>query len=71
MEKTISQNSTTTINMPSPIIKAIFEELKLLRKEIACLLPQDELKNYSRPEKIRSAYNKAIKDYPPSAYGNY
>jgi len=53
------------------MIKAIFEELKLLRKEVACLLPQDELKNYSRPEKIRSAYEKAVKQYPPFAYGNH
>jgi len=57
--------------MPSLMVKAIFEELKLLRKELSFVLPQDDLENYSHPEKIRASYKKAIKNHPLVAYGNY
>ena len=57
--------------MPSLLVKAIFEELKLLRKELSFVLPQDDLENYSHPEKIRASYEKAIKNHPPAAYENY
>jgi len=53
------------------MVKAIFEELKLLRKELFFVLPQDDLENYSHPEKIRASYKKAIKNHPLVAYGNY
>lgn len=71
MDKTISQNQLTAVAIPSLLAKAIFEELKLLRKELSLVFPQDDLKNYSHAAKIRSSYKKAVKEYPPAAYGNY
>ena len=71
LTKTISPKSNATIEMPSLMVKAIFEELKLLRKELSFVLPQDDLENYSHPKKIRASYEKAIKNHPPVAYGNY
>ena len=71
LTKTRSPKPRTTIEVPSFIVEAIFEELKLLRKELSFVLPQDDLKNYTRPEKIRSSYKKALKAYPPVSYGNY
>lgn len=70
-KKTISPKSNATIEMPSLMVKAIFEELKLLRKELSFVLPQDNLEDYSHPEKIRSSYERAMKNHPPVAYGNY
>ncbi len=55
------------IKIPSKIIKAIFEELRLLRNEIGLLLPQEELEGYTHPDRIRRSYQKAIKKYPPAS----
>ncbi|MDP2951657.1 MAG: hypothetical protein Q8N55_04725 [bacterium] len=71
LAKTMSQKSAVNIAMPSLMVKAIFEELKLLRKEVSFILPQDDLKKYANPEKICSSYQKSIKDYPPVSYGNH
>lgn len=71
MNKIYHQDSSATITIPSSIAQAIFEELKLLRKELSFILPQDDLENYSHPKKIRASYEKAIKNHPPVTYGNY
>lgn len=46
-------------------IKAIFEELRMLRNQIGLLLPQEKLDEYVHPQKIRSSYQKSMKRYPP------
>jgi hypothetical protein len=53
------------IKIPSKIIEAILEELRLLRNEVRLLLPQEELEEYTHPDRIRRSYQKAIKKYPP------
>ncbi len=54
-----------TTKIPPKIIEAIFEELRLLRNEVGLLLPQEELEEYTHPDRIRRSYQKAIKKYPP------
>ena len=71
LTKTISPKATTNIAMSSLMVKAIFDELKLLRKELSFVLPQDDLSDYAHSEKISSSYKKAVKKYSPIAYGNY
>ena len=58
------------IKIPSKIIEDILEELRLLRNEVRLLLPQEELEEYTHPDRIRRSYQKAIKSFPPVAiYG--
>ena len=46
------------------IIRDILAEIRLLRNEISIALPQEDLKPYAHPKKIRQAYQKAQKLYP-------
>jgi hypothetical protein len=46
-------------------MRTILEELRLLRKEVMLLLPQDDLKDYSHPDRINRSYQKAIKKHTP------
>jgi len=47
-------------------IKTVLDELRLLRQQVALLLPQDELKHYVNARRIQRSYQKAIKEYPPA-----
>jgi hypothetical protein len=45
--------------------KQIVNELRLLREQIALVLPHESLEDYANPRRILSAYRKALKEYPP------
>ena len=49
------------------LMQTVIEELRLLRSEVALLLPQEDLKDYAHPQRIRRSYEKALKKYPPAA----
>ena len=51
------------------ILESILKELRLLREEARPLLPQEKLGGYANPEKIKRAYQRAIKN-PPPVYGD-
>ena len=57
----------TKANIPahSQTLKAILEELRLLRNEVMLLFPQENLKDCAHPDRIKRSYQKAIKKYPP------
>ena len=59
----VSQSNKTII--PGKILESIFRELRLLRKTVELLIPQEDLKDYTHPEKIKLSYKKALKKYPP------
>jgi len=44
---------------------SILAELRLLRKELLLLLPQDDLGDYVHRERIKKSHQKALKKYPP------
>jgi hypothetical protein len=52
--------------IPSKILQAILDELRLLRNEMTLLLPQEDLEDYAHEDRIRTSYQKAIKKYPPT-----
>jgi len=59
-----------TTKTKTDVFTAILDELRLLRKEIAFLLPYENLDEYSNKEEIKNSYQKAIKSFPPVAiYG--
>ncbi len=64
---TITQTKTkpriTTV--PSEIMQAILEELRLLRNDVMLLFPQEDLEDYAHPDRVRNSYQKAMKKYPP------
>jgi hypothetical protein len=47
------------------MLKAILEEIRLLRNEIMFLFPQENLEEYAHPVRIKRSYQKAIKQHPP------
>ena len=60
-------NQTTKIKdriVSKDTLHIILEELRLLRNEIALLLPQEDLEDYAHPERIRRSFQKAIKKHP-------
>lgn len=63
---TITRTKTKSgiITVPSEIMRAILEELRLLRQEMLLLFPQEDLEDYAYPDRIKNSYRKAIKEYP-------
>ena len=56
------------VDRKSPkILETILEELRLLRNEVMLLLPQEDLEEYAHPDRVRSSYQKAIREYPPTS----
>jgi len=49
----------------SKTLKIILEELRLLRNEVMLLLPQEDLEDYTHPDRIQRSYQRAVKKYPP------
>ena len=49
----------------SRIFSSILTELRLLRKEVLLLLPQEDLEEYSDEDRIKKSYLKALRKYPP------
>jgi len=43
----------------------ILQELQLLRRQVSLILPQESLKDYSHPQRIKRSYQKALKKHPP------
>ena len=56
-----SMKNTTS----AKLLQTILEEVKLLRSEVSLLLPEDDLKDYSYPARVKRSYEKALKRYPP------
>ena len=47
------------------VLRAILQELRLLRSEMMLLFPQDRLEDYAHPTRIKRSYQRALKQYPP------
>jgi len=47
-------------------MESILYELRMIRDEIALLLPQEDLEEYANVERVKQSYAKAIKRYPPA-----
>lgn len=62
----MATNTRITTKNGEKTLQAILEELRLLRKELILLLPQEDLEDYEHPERIKKSYQKAIKKYPPA-----
>lgn len=58
---------TKSITVPSRMIEAMFEELRLLRSEITLLFPHEDLEGYAHPERIKQSYRNAMKRYPSTS----
>ena len=63
--KRMPRTATKTRVEPN-VLKAILDELRLLRQEISLVLPQEDLKGYAHPARIKRSYQKALKRYPPA-----
>lgn len=50
----------------SRLIQSILKEIRLLRREVTLLLPNEDLKEYVHPKRVINSYRKAVKKYPPA-----
>ena len=62
--------TTTSLSLPTRTVtddtlKNILKELRLLRSEVQLLLPQEELKDYTNPDRIQQSYQNALRTHPP------
>lgn len=57
----MSKSSPSSTN---ELLKAILAELHLLRDEVSLCFDEDELENYTHPERIKHSYQEALKQYP-------
>lgn len=64
-QKTQVKIKLDKIPVPLKMIQAILEELRLLRNEVMLLFPQEDLKDYAHPDRIKRSYKEALKKYPP------
>ncbi|OGD31803.1 hypothetical protein A3C91_00035 [Candidatus Azambacteria bacterium RIFCSPHIGHO2_02_FULL_52_12] len=63
MEYMIKTREVETAHM----LQVILKEVRLLRNEPTLFFPQDDLKGYAHPERIKRSYRKAVRRYPPLA----
>lgn len=47
------------------ILQAILSEVRQLRGELLLFFPQEDLADYTHPDRIKRSYQKAVKRYPP------
>lgn len=65
---------TNTANFPkkttenSEILQAILQELRYLRNDMMLFLPQDRLKNYAHPTRLKRSYENATRKHPPAPF---
>jgi hypothetical protein len=62
--KTIQK--TETFTSTQKLLNKILREVRYLRHEFELILPQDDLKEYAHPERIKRSYKKALGKYPPA-----
>lgn len=48
------------------LLEHLITEIHALRHEFLLMFPQEDIKEYARPAKIKQSYQKAIKKYPPT-----
>jgi len=65
MTQTQVKDRPGPITVSPKLMRDILEELRLLRKEVMLLLPQEDLEEYVHPDRIKRSYEKALKNYPP------
>jgi len=58
--------TATKTRVEPNVLKAILDELRLLRQEISLVLPREDLKGYAHPSRIKRSYKQALKRYPPA-----
>ena len=60
------ENKTKQVFQPE-ILEVILNEIRTLRRDLSLVLPQEDLKNYDNPSRIKKSYQKAVKLYPPAS----
>ena len=62
-----SLNSSKKANETSEMLRAILQELRLLRNDVLLLFPQDRLEDYAHPDRIKRSYENAVRERPPAS----
>lgn len=68
MQQVQTAIKTKVRNTPitTQVLKDILQEIRLLRTDLMLLLPEDDIKDYAHPERIRRSYQNALRQYPPA-----
>jgi len=56
--------STKTVRHETAVLRALLNEVRLLRSELTLILPTEKLSGYAHPRRISGAYRRALKAYP-------
>lgn len=51
----------------SVLLRSILEEIRMLRNEVALLVPSEDVNDYAHGARIKKSYAKALKQHPPAA----
>ena len=46
------------------LLNQVLKEVRSLREDFSLFLPQEDVKEYAHPNRIRNSYLKALKKYP-------
>ena len=63
----MNNQTTTTKSVPvstNTLLKAILNEIHLLRHDIEMAFSQEDIEDYAHPERIKHSYKEALKQYP-------
>ncbi len=64
---TKTKTKTSHARVKDILLHSILKEIRSLRNAIDLFLRSENLEGYSNPERIKTAYKKAIKKYPIDA----
>lgn len=65
MNKTVTKDHKGTYS--SAMLHSILAEIRLLRSELTLLFPSEDMNDYAHVARIKKAYARALKQYPPVA----
>lgn len=55
---------TREIQNTNHLLIQVLKEVRSLREDFSLFLPQEDIKEYAHPGRIRNSYLKALKKYP-------
>lgn len=59
----IIQTKNRTLNNQQ-LLNEVLREMRRLKQEVSVIVPQEDLKSYTHPSRIKKSYQRALKQFP-------